>query len=244
MKGKVMSEKDTIQKLIGKECYGFNDLVDIMTVLRSEQGCPWDREQTHLSIRENLIEEAYEVVEGIDNSDAELLKEELGDLMFQIVFHAQLEKEQGTFDVSDVIDGVSRKMVHRHPHIFADRKLDTTDQVLDAWDKIKAEEKSRVSLSDKLQSIPRQLPALVRAQKVAEKAIKYQAVTDTAEQAIASASAALDRLRDQPSSETAEDNLGRLLLAVSVLAERLDVSAERALTYAVDRQLEAIKSKE
>ena len=234
---------DKIKELTQKECYDFCDLVDIMAVLRSERGCPWDREQTHLSIRENLIEEAYEVVEGIDNADAELLKEELGDLMFQIVFHAQLEREKGTFDISDVIDGVSRKMVHRHPHIFADRRLDTTDQVLDAWDKIKAEEKSRVSLSDKLESIPRQLPALVRAQKVAEKAIKYRAITDTADEALTAVSDALDQLRDSSSEAVAEEAMGQLLFAASVLAERRDISAERALTYCTDCKLEEIKNK-
>ena len=138
---------DKIQALSKKERYTFDDLRDVMEILRSEQGCPWDREQTHLSIRENLIEEAYEVIEGIDNADRELLKEELGDVLFQIMFHSRIEEEQNSFSIDEVIDGISRKMVHRHPHIFADRHLETSSEVLDAWDKIKAEEKSRLSLS-------------------------------------------------------------------------------------------------
>ncbi|MBQ9121209.1 MAG: MazG family protein [Clostridia bacterium] len=231
-----------IKELSKKERYTFDDLKDIMAILRSEGGCPWDREQTHLSIRENLIEEAYEAIEGIDNGDKELLKEELGDVLFQIMFHSRIEEEQGCFDVDDVIDGVSRKMVHRHPHIFADRKLDTTSQVLDAWDKIKTEEKSRVRLTDKLRSIPRQFPALVRAQKVAEKGIKADVVTLTAEEALSIVSSRVAALQAGDGSPDGEKALGEILFALSVYAARMDLRGERALTYEVDSLIDAIEA--
>ena len=237
-----MDEK--IKALAHKERYTFDDLRAVVEVLRSEQGCPWDREQTHLSIRENLIEEAYEVIEGIDNEDRELLKEELGDVLFQIMFHSRIEEEQSSFSVDEVIDGISRKMVHRHPHVFGDRQLDTTSQVLDAWDKIKAEEKSRISLSNKLQSIPRQFPALIRAEKVAEKSIKAKVVTTTAEEALAAASAQIQALRTCSDPEAKEALLGEALFALSVYAERESLQAERALTYRVDRLLDSIKNLE
>jgi tetrapyrrole methylase family protein/MazG family protein len=235
---------DKIQALSKKERYTFDDLRDIMEILRSEQGCPWDREQTHLSIRENLIEEAYEVIEGIDNADRELLKEELGDVLFQIMFHSRIEEEQNSFSIDEVIDGISRKMVHRHPHIFADRHLETSSEVLDAWDKIKAEEKSRLSLSDKLHSIPRQFPALIRAEKVAEKAIKAKVITTAENEALAIALKQIDALKFSNDPTEREKILGEALFALSVYAERSSLSAERALTYRIDRLLETIKSDE
>ena len=140
--------------LLEKEKYTFEDLALIMAILRSEEGCPWDREQTHESIRENLIEEAYEVIEGIDTDNKELICEELGDVLFQIMFHARIEEEKGTFDISDVIDGISKKMVYRHPHVFSDRKLDTSDQVLVAWDQLKAAEKSLSPVISMFPSVP------------------------------------------------------------------------------------------
>ena len=228
---------DKIKALSQKERYTFDDLTDIMQILRSEGGCPWDREQTHLSIRENLIEEAYEVIEGIDNDDKELIKEELGDVLFQIMFHSRIEEEQGNFTVADVIDGVSRKMVHRHPHIFADRHLDTTSQVLDAWDKIKAEEKSRISLTDKLRSIPRQFPAIIRAQKVVEKGIKAGEITTTATEALDTAADLIAALQAEDSAPD-EAVLGELLYAVALYAERMDLRGERALTYRIDRLID------
>ena len=232
-----------IQELSQKNRYTFDDLTAIMQILRSEQGCPWDREQTHLSIRENLIEEAYEVIEGIDNDDKELIKEELGDVLFQIMFHSRIEEEQGNFTVEDVIDGVSRKMVHRHPHIFSDRRLDTTSQVLDAWDKIKAEEKSRVSLTDKLRSIPRQFPALIRSQKIAEKGIKAGKIDLTAAEALEEAGELLSALQAETCPPD-EETLGELLWAISVYAQHSGLSAERALTYRMDRLIDGLEKGE
>ena len=120
-----------------KEKYTAEDLVSIVEILRAPGGCPWDREQTHASIRKNLLEETYEAVEAIDAQDTELLKEELGDVLLQVVFHAQLEREQGSFDFDDVCDGVVRKMIVRHPHVFGDVAVNGTRDVLRNWDAIK-----------------------------------------------------------------------------------------------------------
>lgn len=109
-----------------KENYNFNDLVEIVKILRAPDGCPWDREQTHKSIRSNFIEETYEAVEAIDTDDLDLLKEELGDVLLQVAMHAEIESEQGTFDINDVCDGICKKLIIRHPHVFGDVNADTT----------------------------------------------------------------------------------------------------------------------
>ena len=119
--------KNAVNELLNKESYSIDDLIKIMEVLRSEGGCPWDREQTHKSIRNNLIEETYEAVEGIDNGDDEILKEELGDVLLQVVFHARIAQEENSFDINDVSDGVCKKLILRHPHIFSDVKAETSD---------------------------------------------------------------------------------------------------------------------
>ena len=126
-----------------KEHYDINDLLGIMSVLRSDNGCPWDREQSHDSIRNNFIEEVYEVADAIDNDDKSALCEELGDVLLQVVFHSQIEKEAGGFNFDDVADGICKKLILRHPHIFGEVKADTAEKVLDNWDRIKMEEKGQ-----------------------------------------------------------------------------------------------------
>ena len=124
-----MSEKNEIAALLSRDRYTFDDLARITGILRSEEGCPWDREQDHHSIRKCLIEETYEVVEAIDNEDPVLLREELGDLLFQVMFHAQIEAEEGRFCVDDVVDDISKKMIHRHPHVFGTTEVENSQQV-------------------------------------------------------------------------------------------------------------------
>lgn len=158
--------------LAEKSNYTFDDLCDIMSVLRSPEGCPWDREQNHMSIRKNFIEETYEVCEAIDDGDSVHLCEELGDVMLQVAFHAQMEKEKGTFNIDDVINGVCRKLIHRHPHVFGNVYVKDADNVMVNWDAIKKEEKGQKSVGDVLESISRTLPALMRAQKLIKKADK------------------------------------------------------------------------
>ena len=155
-----------------KNNYEFDDLVKIMEILRSQNGCPWDKEQTHDSIRNNFLEEVYEVLDAIDRDDKTDLKEELGDVLLQVVFHTQIEKEQNGFDLSDVADGICKKLILRHPHIFGEVKADTSEKVLDNWDKIKMQEKGQKSYTDTLKSVPNAFPALMRATKVQKRAAK------------------------------------------------------------------------
>ena len=153
-----MNREEKIKKLNNAEHYSFDDLLTVMELLRAPGGCPWDAEQNHESIRESLIEETYEVIEAI------------GDVLLQVVFHAQIDRESGVFDINNVLDGICSKLIHRHPHVFGEISVENSDEVLVNWDKIKSEEKKRETLSSKLRSIPRQLPALMRAEKVGKKA--------------------------------------------------------------------------
>ena len=148
-------------KFVEKEMYTIGDLLEVMERLRAPDGCPWDREQTHRSIRQCFLEETYEAVEAIDTDDTELLKEELGDVLFQVVFHAQLEKEKGTFTFDDVTDGVVRKMILRHPHVFGDVSVSGTGDVLRNWDAIKKASKHQKSQAEVLDSVAKTLPALM-----------------------------------------------------------------------------------
>ena len=153
-----------------KDKYNLEDLLHIMQLLRGEGGCPWDREQDHHSIRNNFIEETYEAVEAIDTENAVLLKEELGDVLLQIVFHAQMEQEKGVFDFEDVCDGICKKLIYRHPHIFADTVVSDAEQVLANWDKLKRKEKSQDTIESTLRAVSRALPGLTRSAKVQKRA--------------------------------------------------------------------------
>jgi tetrapyrrole methylase family protein/MazG family protein len=155
-----------------KERYNFDDLCAIMALLRSEEGCPWDKEQTHQSIRTNLIEECYEAVEGIDKKDDALLSEELGDVLLQVVFHARIAQEEERFDMDSIIDGVCKKLVFRHPHIFGDTPAASHKEALDRWEEMKKKEKKTGSLSADLDRVARTLPSLLRSQKLLKKAQK------------------------------------------------------------------------
>lgn len=229
-----MLKNAKVDELLAKERYGFYDLCTVLELLRGEGGCPWDAEQTHESIRKNFIEETYEVIEAIDNKDAELLREELGDVMLQVVFHTQMEKERGAFDIDDVANDVCVKLIHRHPHIFGDVVASTTDQVLDNWEAIKNVEKSRETLYDKLNSVPPMTPALMRASKVAKKSGEYKErdVQDIADGAAKMLS----------SAETlTENDLGTLLFEVSALASRLGIDPEEALFKTTNAFIERYK---
>ena len=146
---KQMTREEKISYLLNAEKYDFEDLVLVVEVLRGEGGCPWDIEQTHKSIRKDFIEETYEVIEAIDTEDPVLLREELGDVLLQVAFHAQIEREDGRFDVYDVANDICAKLIHRHPHVFGELKLDNSADVLLNWDKIKSEEKHRETLTHK-----------------------------------------------------------------------------------------------
>ncbi len=151
-----------------KERFTFDDLVQIVSILRAPDGCPWDREQSHTSLRNNIIEEAYEVCEGIDQSNSTLLCEELGDVLLQVIFHALIAEDEKTFTTEDVISGVCKKMIRRHPHVFGEETVEVKT-LQDNWDAIKRKEKGDESLYDTLSRIAISLPALKRAEKFIEK---------------------------------------------------------------------------
>ena len=154
------------------ERYGMDDLVRIMEVLRAPDGCPWDRVQTHQSIRRNMLEEAYEVAEAIDEMNYEHMKEELGDVLLQVVFHSSMANSAGQFDLNDVVDGVCKKLVFRHPHLFGSVEAHDPDGALNAWEAAKQVEKGQRSATDTLNAVARSLPALMRAEKIQSKAAK------------------------------------------------------------------------
>ncbi len=151
-----------------KESFTLQDLLELLAILRGENGCPWDREQTHESIRNNLLEEAFEACEGIDKKDPVMLREELGDLLFVVLFHCSIAEKEGEFRTEDMIGEVCRKMIRRHPHIFSKEKIEEKDLQL-SWDEIKKKEKGNRTLHDTLASVSGALPALMRAQKYIEK---------------------------------------------------------------------------
>ncbi len=233
-----MTTKERIKELMGKENYDITDLRDVMRILRSEEGCPWDREQDHHSIRSSLIEEAYEVIEAIDTENAILLQEELGDLLFQIVFHSQIEEEKGTFCMDEVVNDICKKMIHRHPHVFGTVEVENSREVLSNWEAIKTEEKQRNTLVERLKAIPPMLPALMRASKVSKKAGKTTGVTQ--EELLEKL--ALDQQRLHQESIDHE-TIGDLLLTVAQLAQLSEVDAEHALSDATDRLIAEVERK-
>ncbi len=221
-----------------KSRYTIEDLLRIMELLRAPGGCPWDREQTHHSIRSNLLEETHEALEAIDNNNMDDLKEELGDVLMQVVFHAQMEKEAGSFTFDDVVDGVCQKLVVRHPHVFGDVTASDSAQVLQNWDAIKRKTKGDKSQTDMLKSVPRSLPALMRAEKVQGRARRVgfdwpevsgalQALrgeTDELERAIAAG---------EPNAVTEE--LGDVLFSAVNVSRFVKVEPEEALTKATEK---------
>ena len=204
-----------------KQQYTADDLAAIIAILRDpENGCPWDKVQTHTSIRMNFLEEAYEAVDAIDLDDPELMCEELGDVLMQVVFHAQIEREAGHFTFAEVCDGVCRKLIERHPHIFGG------DESIKDWDSLKNKEKGRLTLTDELESVPKVLPALMRAAKLQKRAARYGVETPADAAAIAKAAGTVETARDKTAAEQA---MGELLFAAAALARKAGLNPEQAL---------------
>jgi MazG family protein len=222
--------------------FTFDDLVAVMARLRGPEGCPWDREQTHASLLPYLLEETHEVIDAVGRGDAAALREELGDLLLQVVFHAQMAAEGGGFTAGDVVDGLVRKLLERHPHVFGETRLGTPGEVLAQWHARKQRETPHRGA---FEGIPATLPALARAQKLVERAGAGEAPGPAAgarpEAAAATEAAAaevrrrLDRLADGAGADGVRARLGDLLLAVVALASASGVDAESALREAGDR---------
>lgn len=231
-----MNRSEKIAFLNAKKEYNFEDLCTIMELLRSEGGCPWDREQTHESIRRDLIEETYEVIEAIDTKDPELLREELGDVLLQVVFHTRIEEEQGTFLMSDVLTEICAKLIHRHPHIFGDVVAETSEKVLTNWDKIKNEEKQRETITSRLRSVPPSLPALMKAAKVGKRASCFDFPdAQSAFEKIGEESSEIAEVMNEDNFERLEEEIGDLLFSVANFARKCGVDAELALNKATKK---------
>ena len=223
-----------------KPKYGIEDLIEIMRILRSPGGCPWDREQNHASIKKSLIEETYEVIEAINKEDDVLLCEELGDVLLQVVFHSQMASERGVFAFGEVADGICKKLIERHPHVFGDVRADTSDEVLVNWEQIKSRSKNRKTQTDKMLSVPRELPALMRSTKLQEKAAKvgfdWEDVSGAFDK-VDEETRELKEAYEKGDSEQIKEELGDLLFSAVNVSRFLGVDAEEALTASADKFL-------
>lgn len=215
------------------EYKNLEELISIIRKLRAPDGCPWDREQTHYSLRPNMIEEAYEAVDAIDDNDMKHLKEELGDVLLQVVLHSQIASEEGAFDIEDVAQELNKKLIHRHPHVFGNAKIDNSDDVLQAWDKLKAEEKThRKSAMD---GISRSQAALISAQKISKKAVKQGFEwpdEETLYDCINSEFQEFKQAKENGDKLNMEEEFGDILFAVVNLARWNKIDAEQALLKA------------
>ena len=210
----------------------FKNLVAIVDTLMSENGCPWDKVQTHDTLKPYLVEEVYETLEALDAGNSNEIKDELGDLLYQIMFHAKIASQNNEFDIGDVIESISEKMVRRHPHVFKDRKLDTPDQVVDQWEEIKKTEKNHSKRESVLDGVPKQLPGLLRAQKLQKKAAKHgfdwdkiTAVFDKLDEEIAEFKEAVLSEKD----DDIRGELGDILFVLVNIARHKKIDAEEAL---------------
>ncbi|WP_124098374.1 nucleoside triphosphate pyrophosphohydrolase [Ruminococcus sp. Marseille-P6503] len=239
--------QDDIKSILSKESYNVYDLAEIVRILRSENGCPWDKVQTHQSIRKDFLEEVYEVIDAIDCGDPQMLREELGDVLLQVVFHTEIEKEKEIFDFDDVANDVCRKLIIRHPHVFGNTDADNVDTVLKNWDAIKKETKGQETYADTLKSVPRVFPALMRAQKLGKRAKRAGMDFACAEDALKSLEDEIRELREAVESGRKDDiseELGDVLFSCCNTARHLELDAEEVLTAASDKFLSRFEQTE
>ena len=208
-------------------------LVDIVSVLRSENGCQWDREQTHKSLRPNMLEEAYEAVDAIDDNDIPNLREELGDVLLQVVLHSQIAKDEGDFDIEDVAKELADKLVHRHHHVFGNQKVSSTEEILSNWDKLKKEEKTdRTSVLD---GISKSQSALMSAQKISKRVVKIGfewPSVESLKECIKSEYKEFEEAVKTGDKDKMEDEMGDIFFATVNLARWYKIDAEQALLRA------------
>jgi len=215
-----------------EEGKNFQRLVDIVARLRKE--CPWDREQTNQSIKNNLIEEAFELLEAIEADDNTAMIEELGDVLLQVVFHSQIKKDEGAFDINDVIKHLVDKLIYRHPHVFRKKEVKDVEEVLKQWDKLKQKEKKRESILD---GIPRRMPALLRATKVQKKAAKVGFDWTDTDQILQKVQEEIQELKDAKDKKELKHEFGDILIALVNLGRHLGIDPEEALHEATDRMV-------
>ena len=230
---------------VRKNRYDYADALEIIRLLRSEDGCPWDKVQTHKSIRRGMLEEAYEAAEAIDLEDPVLLQEELGDVLMQVIFHADIEKDAGRFTMDDVCDGMVKKLLFRHPHVFGTAHEDSPESVLVSWDKLKRQEKGQATVTDTLNSVARSLPGLWRAEKIQNKAAK--AGFDWPD-----VKGALDKLEEETgelrraaeSGEGVAEELGDVLFAAVKVARFAGVDPEDAIAATCEKFIRRFRAVE
>lgn len=218
--------------------YSFEEFMNIIRKLRSKDGCPWDMEQTHDSLRQCLLEECYEVIEAINNKDNKNLCEELGDVLLQVALHSVIAEEENEFTISDVISEESKKMIHRHPHVFGDLEVKSSEEVLKNWDVIKSMERKDIGPEQELLNVPKALPANIRAEKVQKKAVKFGLELDSSQHVLKDISKRLEKLNK--AIETGEnplifDEFGYLLFQIIKLSLVLQINAENSLTNATNK---------
>ena len=225
-----------------KERYDWQDLLTIMAILRSPEGCPWDREQTHQSIRRNFLEETYEALDAIDRDDAPGMQEELGDVLLQILLHARMEEERGRFTAEDVVDGIARKLVFRHPHVFGSAHAADSAQALAGWEEQKKREKGYATAADAVEAVPHTLPALWRAEKVAARAARagfnwrsLSGALDKLEEETAELRQAAEAGAPADAPHGMREEIGDALFILSKIARMSRVDPEDALHRACDK---------
>lgn len=226
------------KEFVLKDKYNIDDLVAIIKVLRAPDGCPWDREQTHESIKKNFIEETYEVVEAINKQSTDMLREELGDVLLQIVLHSEMESENGNFSFDDVVNDIVQKLVVRHPHVFGEVVANNTAEALNSWDAVKLKTKGQKNQTESMLSVPRELPALMRAQKIQHKAAKIGFDWDNVGGAVDKLYEEIDELKtamEQGKRFDIEDEFGDVLFSCVNITRFIDVDSEEALTASTDK---------
>lgn len=226
-----------------KNRYGWEDFLEIIKLLRSPGGCPWDAEQTHQSIRREFLEETYEVLDALDRDDPEAMCEELGDVLMQVVFHARIEEERGRFTAADVVDGIAQKMVYRHPHVFGGTmQADTSEQVLLNWEALKRKEKGQQSTADAIESVPHTLPALWRAEKIQKKTAKAgfdwndsMGALEKLEEEVRELRAALEAGKGVDAPHGIREEVGDALFVAAKIAQMHGIDPEDALHRTCDK---------
>lgn len=221
-----------------KDNYDINDFLRLVTVLRSPGGCPWDRKQTHESIKKNFIEETYEAVEAINKADAECLKEELGDVLLQVAMHSEMESEKGSFDFNDVVNDICKKLVVRHPHVFGDAAAQNSDEALQNWDQVKLKTKGMKKQGEAMIKVPREFPALMRAQNVQEKAAKAGFDWDDINGAVDKLHEEIDELETALAAgvgKDIEEEFGDVLFSCVNVSRFIGADSEEALTASTDK---------
>lgn len=230
-----------VPRVEDKSLYDIHDLIRIMEKLRGEEGCPWDAEQTHMSLREYIIEEAYEVVDTINNNDMDALSDELGDLLLQVVFHSQIGKEEGYFNFWDVTTNICKKLIHRHPHVFLGKTAENVSEALKSWNDMKAEEKSITTYTDRLRDIPRSLPSLMRSYKVQQRAsdvgFDWENLNGPIEKLYEELNEVVQEIENN-NIENLELEIGDLIFAIVNVSRFLNINPENAINKTIEKFVE------